>query len=437
MGKRLPPGPSAFMLARAMFDLSVTFVDFAKKYGDPFTVPLPFGATVITYSPEGNKAIFSAEPDTFVSTGADILKGLLDLSVLATSGAQHKRQRKLLMPPFHGARMRAYGRLMRERALDWAGRIERGSPFVMVDVAQNITLDVIIEAVFGVDSRERMQEFRQAILAMLDAFSPLALMPQLRFRIFGLSPFARLLRRVERLQELVNELCREFRAAPAGREDILSLLLSAKDEDGSGLSDKEIFDQLLTLIVAGHETTAVMLAWAFYCLHQSPEQLARLHEELAPHPADADPEVIARLPFLSAVIDETLRLYPPVHIIHRRLQKPLSLGGYALQPGDNVAAGAFVTHRLESLYPEPERFLPQRFLDRSYSPFEYMPFGGGARRCLGAAFATYEMKQVLFALLSRYRFECLETGPVGFVHRPGTVGPKGGIRMRLLAETAP
>lgn len=432
MGKRLPPGPGALAMARGMFDLSFTFVDIAKKYGDPFSVPLPFGTVVVTYSPEGNKAIFGADPDTFSSTGADILRGLIDLSVLATSGSQHKRQRKLLMPPFHGARMRAYGRLMRERALDWAGRIERGKPFAMVDVTQNITLDVIIEAVFGVASRERMQEFREAILAMLGHFTPLALMPQLRHRFFGLSPWARLQRHLGRLQTLVDGLCREFRAAPAGREDILSLLLAAKDEDGSGLSDKEIFDQLLTIIVAGHETTAVMLAWAFYCLYRNPEPLARLQAELAPHAADADPEVIARLPFLSAVIDETLRLYPPVHIIHRRLVKPLTLGGYALQPGDAVAAGAFVTHRLESVYPEPERFLPQRFIDKTYSPFEFMPFGGGARRCLGAAFATYEMKQVLFALLTTHRFECLENGPVGFVHRPGTVGPKGGIRMQIL-----
>lgn len=432
MGKRLPPGPGALTMARGMFDLSFTFVDIAKKYGDPFSVPLPFGTVVVTYSPEGNKAIFSADPDTFSSTGADILRGLMDLSVLATYGPQHKRQRKLLMPPFHGARMRAYGQLMRQRALAAAGQIERGKPFVMVDVTQHITLDVIIEAVFGVDSRERMQEFRQAILTMLDSFTPLALMPQLRHRFFGLSPWAKLQRHLGRLQELVDGLCREFRAAPAGREDILSLLLAAKDEDGDVLSDREIFDQLLTIIVAGHETTAVMLAWAFYCLHQNPDQLARLQAELAPHSADAEPEAIARLPFLSAVIDETLRLYPPVHIIHRRLLKPLTLGSYELQPGDAVAAGAFVTHRLESLYPEPDRFLPQRFIDRSYSPFEFLPYGGGVRRCLGAAFATYEMKQVLFALLKRHRFECLETGPVGFVHRPGTVGPKGGIRMRLL-----
>ena len=429
MAKRLPPGPGLFTMARGMFDLSFTFVDIAKKYGDPFSVPLPFGTTVVTYSPEGNKAIFSADPDTFASTGADILKGLLDLSVLATFGAQHKRQRKLLMPPFHGARMRAYGLLMRERALDQAERIERGKPFVMVDLTQSITLDVIIEAVFGVNSRERMQEFRQAILAMLDNFTPLALMPQLRRSLFGLSPFSRLLRHMTRLQSLVDDLCREYRAAPAGRQDILSLLLAAKDEDGSGLSDREIFDQLITIIVAGHETTAVMLAWAFYCLHRNPDQLAQLQAELAAHPADADPEVIARLPFLSAVIDETLRLYPPVHIIHRRLQKPLTLGGYELEPGHVVAAGAFVTHRLESLYPDPERFLPQRFIDRSYGPFEFLPYGGGARRCLGAAFASYEMKQALFALLKQHRYECLENGPVGFVHRPGTVGPKGGIRM--------
>lgn len=326
--------------------------------------------------------------------------------------------------------MRAYGNLMRSRAWEWGSRIERGTPFVMVDVTQNITLDVIIEAVFGVDRSEQVEAFRGEILALLQSFSPFVFVKALRRDFFGLSPWARLQRHLAQIRTRVDALCQQYRTAPAGRQDILSLLLAAKDEDGNGLSEKEIFDQLLTILFAGHETTAVMLAWAFYCLHRDLQTLQALQAELDPLAEQADPEDVARLPYLEAVINETLRLYPPVHIIHRRLLKPLSIAGYDLQPGDAVAAGAFVTHRLPEIYPEPEKFVPQRFIDRSYSAFEFLPWGGGARRCLGAAFAMYEMKQVIFALLKRYRFKLLETGPVGFVHRPGTVGPKGGIRMQ-------
>ena len=214
------------------------------------------------------------------------------------------------MAPFHGTRMRAYGLLMRERALDQAERIERGKPFVMVDLTQSITLDVIIEAVFGVNSRERagVSPGHPGHARQLYAARPDATAPSLAVRSKPI--FAPATALATRLQALVDDLCREYRAAPAGRQDILSLLLAAKDEDGSGLSDREIFDQLITIIVAGHETTAVMLAWAFYRLHRNPDQLAQLQAELAAHSADADPEVIAHLPFLSAVIDETLRLYP-------------------------------------------------------------------------------------------------------------------------------
>lgn len=429
MASRLPKGPGTLSFLRGMFDLSYTFVDVAKQYGDPFSFPTPFGPVVVTFSPEGNKAIFGADPDTFAASSADALSGIFDSSVLVTHGAQHRRQRKLLMPPFHGARMRAYGQLMRDRAWQWGERIEIGKPFVMVDVTQNITLDVIIEAVFGVDRSEQVEAFRSEIQALLQSFSPFVFVKALRRDFLGLGPWARLQRHLAQIRTRVDVLCQQYRAAPAGRQDILSLLLAAKDEEGGSLSEKEIFDQLLTILFAGHETTAVMLAWAFYCLHREPDTLKALHAELAPLSEQADPEEVARLPYLEAVINETLRLYPPVHIIHRRLLKPLSLAGYDLQPGDAVAAGAFVTHRLPEIYPEPERFLPQRFIDRSYSAFEFLPWGGGARRCLGAAFAMYEMKQVIFALLKRYRFKLLETGPVGFVHRPGTVGPKGGIRM--------
>ncbi len=430
----LPKGPSKLALFRMMFDLSYTLADMARDYGDPLTLPTAFGPMVVTISPEGNKEIFSADPDSFSASAADSFGRVIRNSVLVTSGAEHKRQRRLLTPPFHGQRMRSYGRLMQTAAKQWAERLAPGNPFQMIYTTQAITLDVIIEAVFGVDHGDRVEQFRADLLDVLNSFSPLIFLRPLQHEFGGIGPWARFQRGMRKLAEHVTLLSAEYRKKLDGREDILSLLLAAKDEDGNGISDQEILDQLITIVFAGHETTAVMLAWAFYLLHKYPEERARLYAEIDPLPLDAEPEAVAKLPLLEAVINETLRLYPPVHVIHRRLEKPMKIMGYDLPTGTVVAAGAFATHRLASIYPEPDRFVPARFLNKTYSPFEFFPFGGGARRCLGAAFAIYEMKQVLFTMLKLHRFKLLETEEVRFAHRAGTVGPKSGIRMMVERE---
>jgi len=430
----LPPGPGKLHMLRMMGSIGRDTVhSLSERYGDPFTLPSLLGPMVIAVSPEGNKAIFSADPETFVPALTESIGGFLRHSVLLQSGGEHRRARKLLSPPFHGARMRTYGKLMQDIARGAAARLPRNTPFKMIDLTQSITLDVILRAVFGVADGEEVQRFRRDMLAVLDVFSPILFVKALQRSFFGFGPWARFQRANDRLRERVFALIAAHRATLEGREDILSLLLHAKDEEGQGLSDQEIMDQLMAIVLAGHETTAVMLAWTFYLLHKNPGALMRLREEVQSLPGgdELDPEVVARLPFLEAVCNETLRIYPPVQIIHRRLARPLSLLGWELPVGTIVAAGAHGTHRIPGLYPEPEAFRPERFFSRSFSPFEFLPWGGGARRCLGAAFAMYEMKQVLATLLRRHRFQLLETGEVGLVHRPGTVGPKGGIRMLI------
>ena len=272
----LPKGPGKFALLRMMFDLSQTLADLAREYGDPFTLPSAFGPMVVAVSPEGVKEIFTADPDTFTASAADSFGRVIRTSVLVTSGAEHKRQRKLLMPPFHGQRMRSYGNLMKVRAREWAARLAPGNPFAMIYTTQAITLDVIIEAVFGVDQSDRVQQFRTEILALLESFSPFIFLKPLQHDFGGLGPWARFQRGFRKLGEHVYALAAERRANLDGREDILSLLLSAKDDEGKGLSDQEILDQLLTLVFAGHETTTVMLAWAFYLLHKNKETLEKL-----------------------------------------------------------------------------------------------------------------------------------------------------------------
>ena len=429
---QLPPGPGKLAFAKMMIDPSVTLADLWKKYGDPFSLTTTFGKMVVAVAPAGNKSIFTADPDSMVPSAGDALDFVFKKSMLLTHGEEHRRARKLLMPPFHGARMRAYGDLMRETARRRAADFQHERPFKMIDLTQAITLDVIIEAVFGVRGDDRVAQFRAGILALFEGFSPLLFLKPLRRNFFGVGPWARFARNYEVLRTLVFALIAEHRATLAGREDILSLLIAAKDEAGQGLSDQEIMDQLLTIVFAGHETTAVMLAWTFYYLHRDADVLSRLRAELSTLGENPESEAIVKLPLLEGAINEALRLQPPVHVIHRRLVKPMQLLGYDLLPGTVVAAGAYATHRIESLYPDPEKYVPQRFVNRTYTPFEFLPWGGGARRCLGAAFAMYEMKLVLYTMLKNYELRLLQKGPVKLEHRPGTVGPKGGIPMQFV-----
>jgi cytochrome P450 len=222
----------------------------------------------------------------------------------------------------------------------------------------------------------------------------------------------------------------EDKRANAG-EDILSLLLAVRDEDGDALSEQEILEQLLSFIVAGHETTATSLAWATYLVHRNPPVRDRLRADLRALGDAPSPEAVARLPYLEAVCQETLRLYPPVPMVPRKLTRDFELKGFTIPAGMSMAAGVYMAHLRPETFPDPLEFRPERFLGRSYTPFEYMPFGGGSRRCLGAAFAMYEMKVVLAELLSHPDLQLEEPKPVRNVFRIATYGPETGVRMKL------
>jgi cytochrome P450 family 110 len=437
----LPRGPGAipgtlrFMLDLATSrDLYESFAETAGRYDDPMTMAVPGSRIVVTSDPAGIKAIFTADPDTFVPALGDSLAVFLGAgSLFMMGGEAHKRARKMLAPPFYGERMRAYGALMREVALRWAARWQPGKPFAVLDTTQAITLDVIIEAIFGVQTGERVTRFHESIVSTVAALTPsIATFGALRHNFFGVGPWARFQKRFTTLRDLILEEINGHRASPEGREDILSLILLMRDEAGGALSDQEIIDQPLTMVRAGHETTAVSLSWAFYFLHRNEEALERLRAELKSLGEGPAPDAIARLPYLEAVCQETLRLCPVVAIVTRKLGRPFELKGHLLPEGTLVGAGASLVHYREDLFPEPKRFRPERFLERSFSPFEYIPFGGGARRCLGAAFAMYEMKLVLAAILSRYRLRLCDEGPAPAVLRGATIGPKGGVKMALL-----
>lgn len=417
----------------------------SQKYGDIFTGQFSnFPPQVIISNPEAIQAIFTADSKLFESgTGNQIALPLVGPnSLLLLDGDRHLQQRKLLMPPLHGDRMKAYGKIIRDTTEKVINNWTPGSLFAAQASMQEISLEVILHAVFGLSEGERYQQIQQAIVKMLNVFSnPLSatfLFVKSLQKDLGLwSPWGGFLRQRQRLDELLYQEIRDRKnqSEPLG-EDILSLLISARDEAGEPMSDVELRDELMTMLFAGHETTATALAWALYWIHYLPEVREKLLQEISAIDVEnADAIEISKLPYLNAVCSETLRIYPVLFFAFPRLlQAPMQLMGYTIPKGMVLSSCIYLVHHRPDIYPEPKRFKPERFLERQFSPYEYFPFGGGNRRCIGAAFAMFEMKLVLAKVLSRYSLELAENRPVLPVRRGLTMAPAGGVRLRVKAS---
>lgn len=432
----LPPGPRlpdllTFRSLRYGRDPIGLLQRYARQYGDPFTMSLLGSRWLITGHPEYLREIFAADPDVFDSSGEQFLLPLMGRhSVTLSSGAVHRRKRRLLMPPFHSTRMRTYGDLIRDEALQMAAAWRPGLHIDMFEATQTFSLDVIIRVVFGVQEPERVAHFRKVITGSVAAFVPALLLPALQHDFFGLGPWRRFRQRRDALVALLRGEIRSRRALPRG-EDILSLLLDARDEEGELMSDDELVDELRTLLIGGYETTAIAMAWAFYELVRPSASagLGCLLDELAVLGPEPAPEELVRLPYLGAVCDETLRLHPLAAITVRKPHRPFVLKGLVLPAGMHIALAIVLAHLDENLYPEPRRFRPERFFERKYSPFEFIPFGGGARRCMGAALAGYEMRIMVGSVLARHRLRLADERPVTTEFRGLALGPRGGIRL--------
>jgi cytochrome P450 family 135 len=421
----VPPGPR---LPRALQTLRwgsrpMRFMrDCRDRYGDMFTVRIAQEETWVMLSdPEHVKQVFTGDPSVFHAGEANtILLPLVgDHSVLLLDDQAHMQQRKLLLPPFHGKRMERYGELMREIAVSEIERWPRGEPFPLQPRMQALTLEVIIRAVLGVRDAARLDEVRTTLSTLLnDVMSPLSagLLALLGPRRFRRLPMVR--RGLAPTDEMLYDEIARRRAEPdlAEREDILSLLVQARDEDGQPMTDVELRDELVTLLVAGHETTATALSWAVERLTRHPSKLARLRDEV----------VAGEDAYLDAVVKETLRLRPVLPIVVRRLTEPVEIGGYLLPEGTRVAPCIYLVHRREDVYPEPHAFRPERFLERPAGTYTWIPFGGGVRRCLGASFALFEMKQVLGAIVERLDIEASQPDAERVRRRQITLAPSRG-----------
>src|SRR5882724_11811556 len=440
VASELPAGPrlpSLLQVGQFIRDRLGMLERCAERYGEFFTVRFPWETLVFTWNPDAVKQIFTGDPAIyFAGQGNDILRPFLgDYSVLLLDGAEHLRQRRLLLPPFHGERMLAYAEVMRDVTLAEIERWPRGKAFSIHPSMQEITLEVIMRAVFGMESGERHDRLRAGLKQMLEEGSQsiLVFLPFLQFNLGGLTPYARFRRRMNDIDRILFDEIAERRANGNGadRSDILSLLLQVVDEDGKPMSAQELRDELLTLLVAGHETSATSLAWIFYYLLKDPEVLEGVRGELRQVAGEGPirPEQVKELRLLDATFKETARLRPILVFVARRLQQPVELGGFPLPAGVTVAPCIHLMQRRPDLYPEPDLFRPQRFLDGKQTPYDYFPFGGGARRCLGMAFAQFEMKVVLATVLSQLDLELPADSDVQPVRRAITIAPSDGTRV--------
>jgi cytochrome P450 len=389
-------------------------------------------------NPKAIQQIFNADPKLFGTNSANsILLPLLgEHSLILLGGERHQRQRRLLMPPFHGDRLRTYGQLICTITEQVISQWKVGEAFTVRASMQEISLQVILSAVFGLHEGQRFDQLREILTSLLDSVgSPLSSLllffPSLQKDWGPLSPWGRFLRLKQQIDQLlIAEIQARRKQADPNRDDILSLLIAARDEAGQPMSDAELRDELLTLLFAGHETTASALAWALYWIDHLPEVQSTLLHELNTLPPDSDPSAIARLPYLTGVCQETLRIYPiAINTFPRVTKSSIEIMGYQFEPGTVLLPSIYLTHQREDIYPEPKLFKPERFLERQFSPYEYLPFGGGDRRCIGLAFAQFEMKLVLATILSRCELKLASNRPIKPTRRGLTVAPPGNMQM--------
>jgi len=427
----MPPGPSVprFLQTLGFILAPARFVDACRRrYGDVVTFSSLFDSGfVMVFEPELVKQVFRGSPEVLRAGEANAVLGPVvgDRSVLLLDGAEHLRERKLMLPAFHGERMRAYEEVIRAAADRSIDSWPLGEPFTLLAQMQSLTLDVIMRAVFGLDAGPRQEELKARIRALLDPVASRAsvLMLALSRGRVGAGAGRRFEQSRQALDELIYEEIARRRAAEdlEQREDVLSMMLLARDEGGESMSDRELRDELVTLLVAGHETTATGLAWAFELLLRTPRVLERLRNELAEGSDD----------YLEAVVKETLRLRPVIMGVGRVVRgQPFELGGYEIPPGVEI-------NRREDCYPDARAFRPERFLGADVpDTYTWLPFGGGTRRCLGASFATFEMQVVIRRVLERTRLAAVGRRPEKGVRRGITFVPAGGVRVRLAAPVA-
>jgi cytochrome P450 family 110 len=420
----------------------------SAQYGDTFTtrvLGLNSPPVVFLSHPDAIQAVFTTFADAFeFGKVTHVFRPLVgNESLIMQEGARHQRQRQLLMPALHREQLHSQGHLIcqltQKRMIEW----NVGETIAIRSEMSEISLQVILQVVFGLVPGVRYERLKQLLAQLLEAItSPLYstqfFFPILQQNFAAWSPWGKFLEQMAQIDALIYAEIHDRRSQSLhNRTDILSVLMMARDEQGESMSDQELRDQLMTLLLLGHETTASGLTWAFYWLHRHPECLDRLHQELENLGENPDPVALSQAPYLTAVCKEALRIYPIALISQpRKVKRTIEIQGCIYEPGTVLIPSIYLAHRREATYEQADQFRPERFLERKFSAYEYLPFGGGSRSCVGMALSMFEMKLVLATVLSWYEFESTLNRPVRPARRGITFVPPDSFQLKVVRDRA-
>lgn len=394
-----------------------------QTYPDAFWAKgIDFGSPLMVfYTPEAAQQIIENRHGHLTTTSFDSeLRAIFgDSSFFTLEGVRHQSVRKLLIPALHGKQIHSYGKLICDLADNLMGELPTNKPFSALEVAQEISMRVMIQLLFGSYQQERYEQIKQLMIGMVNLFaSNIAGIP-LFFRFLQqdlgpASPWRNFLNQRQQMQDLIYTEIEERRAHPnPAQKDILALLMSACDEQGNLLTNEELLGQVLSLVFTGNESTAASMAWLWYRVYRDSEIHGKLLQELQSLGDSPDPISLFRLPYLSAVCNETLRMYSvTMFTIPRVVKTTTQIDGFQVNPGTLVTVGTYLLHQREDIYPTAKEFKPERFLERQFSPYEFLPFGGGMRGCIGAEVALYQMKLSLATIVSHYQLELVNHRPI-------------------------
>ena len=438
---KLPPGPKLPAIAQVFawaFRPTQFMSQAARKYGETFTIRFPgFPKQVLYSNPRDIKEIFTGPAeDLHAGKGNEILEPLVGRrSVFLLDGTRHMQQRKLLLPPFHGQKMHSYCNQMRKTANAVIDSLPIDQTVGIHAYTKRFTLDIILKIGLGISEGHHFTRLRKLLGDVLDgASSPLLLARMLQVNLGPLTAWRRFSRSLTEIEKNLFQLVDERRPSnDAKQSDILTMLMSAKHEDGRSITFDDLRDEVMTILIAGGETTSSALAWAVFHILKTPGVLDKIREELdvVLDGDDITAEHLPKLNYLDAVVKETLRLSPVIPTVGRALQRPMTIGGHDLPAGVVVVPCIYLTHRRRDLYPDPLTFKPERFQDESPGPYEFLPFGGGVRRCIGATFAMYEIKILLAQIALRTELELPANYQGRVTRRSVTFTPEKGMLVKV------
>lgn len=426
------------------------FEKYQSQYGDVFSAKILGSKSPPVYffgDPDGIETIFNAPSGQFqLGKITHVFRPFTgEQSLIMLDGKEHLRQRKLLIPPLHGKRMHFYQETICELTRDSLKEIPNNQPFSIRKLMAEITLSVILKVVFGVKSGQRSRQLKSLITELLEMitspfYSSLFFFPQLQIDFGKYSPWGNFVRKQSAIDALVYAEIKERRQQDFSQQtDVLSLLLSAKDEAGNSMSDQELRDQLITLLFLGHETTASSLAWMFHWVYSSPHVLEKLRAEITSLGSSPDPASLMQLPYLDAICKETLRLYPIALIAQPRVvQETITINDTLFPPESILVPCIYLAHHREETFTNSQQFEPERFLENQFTPYQYFPFGGGSRSCIGAAFSMYEMKLIFGTIFPLLSLTLVSKQSIKPIRRGITIVPSGGVKLNaILSLTLP